>query len=160
VTVLGIDAPAVAGSTASVQASVGARVTLRVPPEMSAEEARRALEAHLHAHVPWGLRLDIETGLIGDGFWSRTDGPAFAAMQEAMRDAFDREPVTAGVGGGIPLCAALQRTFPDAEILLFGVGDPASLLHAPKESIDPGELERTAIAEADFLQRYARGAAR
>jgi acetylornithine deacetylase/succinyl-diaminopimelate desuccinylase-like protein len=40
---------------------------------------------------------------------------------------------------------------PSAEILLMGVEEPASRIHAPGESVDPDELRRTALALALFL---------
>lgn len=42
-----------------------------------------------------------------------------------------------------------------AEIMLLGVEEPKCLIHAPNESVDPGEIEKTALAEALFLSRYA-----
>jgi acetylornithine deacetylase/succinyl-diaminopimelate desuccinylase-like protein len=62
--------------------------------------------------------------------------------------------VTQGQGGSIPLCNTLQRTYPDAAIMLLGVEEPGCLIHAPNESVDPSELERIALAEALFLRRY------
>jgi hypothetical protein len=45
---------------------------------------------------------------------------------------------------------------PDAEIFLMGVEEPKCLIHAPNESVDPSEIEHIALAEALFLERYAR----
>ena len=50
----------------------------------------------------------------------------------------------------------LTVMYPDAEILLIGVSDPAAQIHAANESVDPEELERMSLAEALFLQGYAR----
>ncbi|MGY4785127.1 dipeptidase, partial [Rhodococcus opacus] len=44
---------------------------------------------------------------------------------------------------------------PTAEIALIGVEEPRCLIHAPNESVDPGEIENLAVAEALFLQRFA-----
>jgi acetylornithine deacetylase/succinyl-diaminopimelate desuccinylase-like protein len=41
------------------------------------------------------------------------------------------------------------------ELILMGVEEPLALIHAPNESVDPGEIERLATAEALFLQSYA-----
>ena len=58
-----------------------------------------------------------------------------------------------GSGGSIPLCNVFQQTFPDAEIMLLGVEEPQSLIHAPNESVDPSEIENLALVEALFLQK-------
>jgi len=68
-----------------------------------------------------------------------------------MRDAFGQEPVRAGLGGSMPTCQALAETYPEAEIVLLGVEEPQCLIHAPNESVDPSEIEKTALALALFL---------
>jgi cysteinylglycine-S-conjugate dipeptidase len=154
-TVIGIDAPDVVGAPNAVQPSATARVSLRVPPGMTGEEARDALVAHLQARVPRGMRCSIEPVGIGDPFVGSLDGPAFEAMRSAMEQAYGRPLATKGTGGSIPLCNVLAETYPNAEIMLYGVQEPRCLIHAPDESVDPSELERIALAEALFLDAYA-----
>ncbi len=149
--VLAIDAPAVAGATATIQPTARALVNLRVPPGEDAAAAQALLIEHLYAVAPWGAKVTVEPRSLGEPFASRTDGPGFAALTEAMGQAFGRPLTTAGQGGAIPLCNALQAAQPDAEILLIGVEEPACHIHAPDESVDPGELERTAVGVARFL---------
>lgn len=72
-----------------------------------------------------------------------------------MEDAFGHPMTTEGQGGSIPLCNVFAETYPDAEIMLLGVEEPKCLIHAPNESVDPSEIEYTALAEALFLSRYA-----
>jgi acetylornithine deacetylase/succinyl-diaminopimelate desuccinylase-like protein len=69
-----------------------------------------------------------------------------------MEEAFGRPLVQTGQGGAIPLCVALAEANPQAEILLIGVEEPASRIHAPNESVSPDELRRTALAEALLLR--------
>jgi acetylornithine deacetylase/succinyl-diaminopimelate desuccinylase-like protein len=105
--------------------------------------------------VPWGLRCRIDRVAAGDPFAGTLEGPAFEAMRSSMEDAFGQPMVFEGQGGSIPLCTVLAETFPDAEIMLLGVEEPRCLIHAPNESVDPGEIEHIALAEALFLTRYA-----
>jgi cysteinylglycine-S-conjugate dipeptidase len=60
-----------------------------------------------------------------------------------------------GQGGSIPLCNVLANTYPESEIILIGVEEPLSLIHAPNESVDPREITFMALTEALFLQRYS-----
>ncbi|MEP6630193.1 MAG: dipeptidase [Lapillicoccus sp.] len=151
-TVLAIDAPAVASATAAVQAEARALVNLRVPAGTDAAAAQRLLCDHLVAAAPWGARVTVEPKTLGRPFAARTDGPAYAALGRAMEEAFGTPMVATGQGGAIPLCVALAEAHPTAEILLIGVEEPASRIHAPDESVDPEELRRTAVAEAVFLR--------
>ena len=155
-TVLGIDVPPVIGSSSAVQASAAARVSLRIPPGVSGRDAQDALVAHLESRVPWNMPHEIERVAVGDPFVGSLDGPAFDSMKGAMEEAFGRPMTTEGQGGSIPLCNVLAETYPDAEIMLFGVEEPRCLIHAPNESVDPSEIEHIALAEALFLERYAK----
>ena len=70
-----------------------------------------------------------------------------------MQEVYGREVTLYGSGGSIPLCNVFQETFPDAEIMLLGVEEPQSLIHAPNESVDPSEIANMALVEALFLQK-------
>ncbi|WP_051224203.1 dipeptidase [Pseudoclavibacter soli] len=151
VTVIGIDAPAVVGSSAAVQGHAAARLNLRVPPGMAAEQAQQALVEHLRAAVPWGAKAQITVGGTGEGFAADVTTPVYALLGAAMTTAFGAPVTFAGSGGAIPLTNALHERFPDAQIALFGVEDPAAAIHAPNESVDPSEIEHIALAEALLL---------
>ncbi|NGO41492.1 dipeptidase [Streptomyces ureilyticus] len=158
VTVLGIDCPPVVGATPSVQAGARALVSLRVPPGVDAAEATKLLQAHLEAHTPWGARVSTEQIGQGQAFRADTSSPAYAAMAEAMRVAYDGADMQyAGQGGSIPLCNTLASLYPSAEILLIGLSEPEAQIHAVNESVSPEELERLSVAEALFLRNYAAG---
>ncbi|MGW3184739.1 M20/M25/M40 family metallo-hydrolase [Kitasatospora sp. NPDC001119] len=155
VTVLGIDAPPVIGATSSVQATAKALISLRVAPGTDAGAAQDALVAHLEAQVPLGARLTVERQGNGAPFRADTSGPAYEAMGEAMGEAFGTPMVASGEGGSIPLCNTLRSLYPQAEIVLIGVEEPTTQIHAVNESVDPRELEQMALTEALFLRRYA-----
>jgi cysteinylglycine-S-conjugate dipeptidase len=152
-TVVGLDAPSVAGSTMSVPAEARARLSLRLPPGIGGEEAVAAIRTQLGRLAPWGVEIEIEAQEWADPFVGSISGPDFDALAGALEDAYGRAHVTQGQGGSIPLCNTLQRTYPEAAIMLIGVEEPGCLIHAPNESVDPSELARIALAEALFLTR-------
>lgn len=152
-TILGIDCPPVVGSAAAISPTASARLNLRVPPGVDPQQAQDALTAHLKAHAPWQARVTVEPEAIGSPFRARTDGPGYAALSDALTEAFGGPVASAGQGGSIPLCNVLAQTFPNAEIVLMGVEEPLCRIHAPNESVDPSEIENLAIAEALFLQK-------
>ena len=77
------------------------------------------------------------------------------AMAAAMQTAYGRPTVELGQGGSIPLCSVLSATYPRAEIILIGVEEPLTAIHAPNESVSPAEIADMALAEALFLQDYS-----
>ncbi|TDE92595.1 dipeptidase [Occultella glacieicola] len=154
-TILGIDCPPVVGSTAALVPRASARLNLRIPPGITPVKAESALVEHVQQAAPWGVAVTVETEALGSPFRAATSGPAYAAMRTAMHEVYGVEPVELGQGGSIPLCNVFAETFPDAELMLLGVEDPLALIHAPNESVHPGEIEHLATAEALFLRRYA-----
>ncbi|WP_208866057.1 dipeptidase [Kitasatospora cheerisanensis] len=155
VTVLGIDCPPVVGSASAVPAEARARVSLRVPPGMDPGAAQQALTAHLVAAAPWGAPVSVEPESKGSPFRAATTGRAYAALDRAAREVYGKPLSFLGQGGSIPLCSALAAQYPESEIILMGVEEPRSLIHAPNESVDPGEIEHMALVEALFLRHYA-----
>jgi len=93
---------------------------------------------------------------VGHGIALRSDGPAFAAMKRSMETAYGRAAVETASGGSVPLVPVLARTFPDAEILIYGASDEKSQYHSVNESVDIADLERAAFAEALLLAELVR----
>jgi acetylornithine deacetylase/succinyl-diaminopimelate desuccinylase-like protein len=91
---------------------------------------------------------------LGNAFLVDTSGSAVALELDALRDAWGgTDPVLAGVGGSIPFIADLVTRFPEAQILVTGVEDPASRAHSPNESLSLAVFERAILAETLFLTR-------
>ena len=155
VSVLGIDCPPVSGSSNVLQAEATARLSLRVPPGIEVRAAQQLLVEHLQRFAPWHVRLEIKEEGAGPAFATRTDGAAFTALRDSLAEAYGKPSVVQGSGGSIPLCSVFQTVYPDAEIMLIGVEEPQCMIHAPNESVDPAEIERTALAIALFLNRLA-----
>ncbi len=154
-TVVGIDAPAVAGSSPSVQATAGAALNLRVPPGVDPAAAGELLVAHLLRRAPAGVEVAARVTGTGDGFRA-TAGQYSSAFRSALASSYRVSSVgSLGGGGSIPLCATLERAVPGVEVVLAGVSEPAANVHAPDESVDPSEIEHMALAEALFLAGLA-----
>ena len=111
-----------------------------------------ALTSHLASNAPWGAQVTVTPGSSGEPFHLDSSGAAYDAFRDAFRIAWEAETVEIGVGGSIPFVAALSEIYPDAPILMTGVGDPSSRWHGPDESQDLDELRRGTIAEAIALR--------
>ncbi|MEU4253344.1 dipeptidase [Amycolatopsis sp. NPDC026612] len=153
-TVLGIDCPPVVGSAAAITPRARARLNLRIPPGVEPHEAARALTEHLIAAAPRGVHLSVAVEASGRPFRPATYGLAYHVMAEAMQTAYGTPMSRLGQGGSIPLCTVFAETYPEAEILLIGVEEPQSLIHAPNESVAPQEIADMALTEALFLRGY------
>lgn len=155
ITVTGLDAPPVDKAVAAVRASARARLNIRVHPKQPAQEAQDAVVRHLEALHPFGVKLSIVRGDVGNGFAPATEGLAYAAARAALAAAWGAEPLDMATGGAIPLVSSLAQGVPNAELLLFGATDSYANIHGPNERVLIDELEKTTLAMAGFLQEYA-----
>jgi len=153
ITVTGIDAPSVQNASNTLVPSVRVRISARIAPGQSAEDAYRAIHDHLAANVPFGAVLE-EDGLdTGEAFLVDTSGWAVSDALASLEEAWGRPAVEQGVGGSIPFISELAEVFPAAQILVTGVEDPDSRAHSPNESLHLPSLQRTILAEALLLAR-------
>ncbi len=157
VSVLAIDAPRVDEAINQLVPSARAKVSMRLAPGDDPARAMDALVAHLESNVPWGAHVTVTRGEQGEPFELDTTGPAYDAFRTGMEAAWGRPPLDIGVGGSIPMVAALAEAYPEAAILLTGAADPQSRPHGPNESVDLREVRRAALAEAIALRELAPG---
>ena len=153
ITVIGIDTTPVAQSSNTLIPRARAKISMRVAPGGDAKAHLDALTRHLESHAPWGARVTVAPGDIGQPYAIDATGPTYDAVRGAFREAWGTDPVDLGQGGSIPFIATFAEAFPDAKILVTGVEDPATQAHSVNESLDLGVLERAATAEALLLAR-------
>ena len=161
VAVLGLDAPAIAGSSNQIVPVARARVSLRLAPGDDPGAARQALVEHLRDHAPWGVEVTFEgsSGFeAGHGHLVDTSSPTSRAAMDALGRAFGRDAIEVGSGGSIPLVPMLTETFPGIEILIWGAMDERSFIHSVNESVDLSEVERITLAEALFIRNLGSAA--
>ncbi|KXW71300.1 hypothetical protein MPHL43072_17040 [Mycolicibacterium phlei DSM 43072] len=155
ITVIGIDTTPIEKSSNTLIPRARAKVSMRVAPGGDAAEHLAALTRHLETHAPWGAKVTVTPGDLGQPYAIDTTGPVYDAARAAFRQAWGTEPVETGIGGSIPFIAEFAKTFPQAKILVTGVEDPATQAHSVNESLHLGVLEKAAISEALLLANLA-----
>ena len=132
-----------------------AKVSMRIAPGQDPQAALDALVAHLEAAVPWGAEISITPGALGEACNLDASDDASVIFKEAFSIAYGTTTVEMGVGGSIPFVAAFEAAYPNASILLTGVMDPTSQIHAPNESQSLRDLESGILGEAIGLRMLA-----
>ncbi len=153
ITITGIDAPSVVNASNTLVPSVTVKLSARIAPGQTADDAYRALESHLTAHAPFGAHVEISDVDRGNPFLVDTTGWAVAEAKDAMHQAWGRAAVETGIGGSIPFISDLVTVFPEAQILITGVEDPDSRAHSPNESLHLGVFHRAILTEAVLLAK-------
>jgi acetylornithine deacetylase/succinyl-diaminopimelate desuccinylase-like protein len=152
ITVIGIDTTPIASASNTLIPRARAKVSMRVAPGGDAAEHLAALTRHLEQHAPWGARVTVTPGDVGQPYAIDATGPVYDAARAAFRQAWGADAIDAGVGGSIPFIAEFAKAYPEAKILVTGVEDPDTQAHSINESLHLGVLERAATAEALLLE--------
>jgi acetylornithine deacetylase/succinyl-diaminopimelate desuccinylase-like protein len=150
-TITGMDVPSVAHASNTLLPEVSAKLSLRVPPGMSAGTALAHLEAHITSTIPFGAQWELQDVSLGEPFLLDPSTQAAGLAAQALGEGFGAQAVYQGVGGSIPFIAQLAEVFPQAQILVTGIEDPDTRAHSPNESLDLRVLWRAVLSEALLL---------
>jgi acetylornithine deacetylase/succinyl-diaminopimelate desuccinylase-like protein len=154
--ITGLDAPKVAGASNTLVPAARARISLRVAPGDTTENAVACLRKHLEQHVPWGAELSFTVVDTGEATRIDATGPAYDVARDAFTQAWDGvAPIDMGVGGSIPFIAEFLEAFPKASVLVTGVEDPDTRAHGANEGLHLAEFERVCVAETLLLANLA-----
>ncbi|WP_127479581.1 dipeptidase [Nocardioides pantholopis] len=151
--ITGLDAPKVAGASNTLIPAARARISMRIAPGDTTQNAVECLRRHCEQHVPWGAQLQFTVVDTGEATAIDATGPAYDAARAAFAEAWDgTAPVDMGVGGSIPFIAEFLEAFPQASVLVTGVEDPDTRAHGANEGLHLAEFERVVLAEALLLR--------
>jgi cysteinylglycine-S-conjugate dipeptidase len=150
--ITGLDAPRVDGASNTLVPAARAKISMRIAPGDTTDNAVGCLRRHLEQHVPWGADLDFTVVDTGEATRIDATGPAYDAARRAFTEAWDgTEPIDMGVGGSIPFIAEFLEAFPQASVLVTGVEDPDTRAHGANEGLHLAEFERVVLAETLLL---------
>lgn len=156
ISVIGLDTTSIADSSNTLIPSARARLSVRVAPGDTAENAWRCLKAHLDSHIEWGAQLTVTNKERAEPCIIELSGDLAEKANRAWRAAYGTEPLLIGTGGTIGMIAEFQRAFPDAGVLGTAVADPDSRMHGIDESLYLPDWEAACLAEALLLAELAR----
>jgi acetylornithine deacetylase/succinyl-diaminopimelate desuccinylase-like protein len=159
--VIGMDGLPPPGSAGNVQLPcVGAKLSLRLPPTLDADEATAGLRRLLEDSPPYGAEVRFDARDAGTGW----NAPALApwlerSLQRASEAAFGAPPAYMGEGGSIPFMAMLGEKFPKAQFVVTGVLGPHSNAHGPNEFLHiPTGMRLSRVIAQVLADHHARGA--
>ena len=158
ISVIGLDTTSVASSSNTLIPVARAKLSGRLAPGDTADNAMACLVRHLETHAPWGAQVTVREGDRGEPTVIDAEGPVYDAARSAFREAWDgTDPVDIGVGGSIPFIAAFRDAYPGAAVLVTGVEDPDTRAHGANEGLHLADWERACLAEALLLQKLGSG---
>lgn len=131
------------------------KLSLRLPPTVSCQTAKRAIETALLTDPPFGAQVQVHFDHSGDG-WEAPE-PAkwlLAACDEASNALYRNPAAYLGLGASIPFMSMLGRRFPNAQFLITGVLGPGSNAHGPNEFLHLPYAKKLTACLAHILARH------
>jgi acetylornithine deacetylase/succinyl-diaminopimelate desuccinylase-like protein len=110
-----------------------AKLTFRLVPNQRPEEILRLAEAHLQAHCPRGVRLEILPGHCGEPYYVDPNSVYGKASLRALERVFGRKPALMREGGSIPIVTTFKNIL-GADSLLLALAAPDCRAHSPNEN--------------------------
>ncbi len=120
------------GTKTVIPARAGAKITCRLVPDQDPERVLDAIEAHLKAHCPAGVRLEIRRMGGTPAAITPIDHPAIRAAMQALSDAYGAEARFIRTGGSIPVVGTFGAVL-GTPCVLMGFSLEEENFHAPDE---------------------------
>jgi acetylornithine deacetylase/succinyl-diaminopimelate desuccinylase-like protein len=140
------------GAKTVIPAEAKAKISLRLPPDVSSEEAFALFERRVHELAPPGVQITVRNIHGGESVLVPVDTAPMRAAAAALQEVYGREPVFLREGGSIPI-AALFYTVLNVPVVMMGFGLPDDNLHAPNEKYSLSQFYKGIRTVASFLQR-------
>lgn len=145
------------GTKTIIPAKAFAKLTFRLVPGQDPAHVLQCAEAHLRAHCPAGVRLEIRTGHSGQPYVTDPHSPAGKAAQRALRETFDgAEPALIREGGSIPIVQTFKELL-GVETLLLGLALPDARVHSPNERFPLENFYLGIALNRNLLRELAKG---
>ena len=145
------------GSAGNVlRAGTALRVSLRLPPGVDAETAKKRVVRLLTENPPYGAEVRFDSAEANDGWNAPELAPWLeAALHESSQAYFGAPAAYMGEGGTIPFMAMLGLRFPEAQFLITGVLGPESNAHGPNEFLHVPTARKLTCCVAATIRAHA-----
>ncbi len=121
-----------AGAKTVIPAKATAKVSMRLVPDMTPQEAFAQYKSYVESLTPSGIELNVRLIHFGDPIIVGTDNPYIQAAKRAMKEVWGKDTVFIRAGGSIPIVGDFERHLKIPTVLM-GFGLPDDQLHAPNE---------------------------
>jgi len=121
------------GTKTVLPRSAFAKLTMRLVPDQDPEKIQHLVAAHLQAHCPAGVEIQITPGHSGEPYFMDPNSPDGLAARRALKRVFGREPALMREGGSIPIVNTFKKIL-GADSLLLALASPDCCAHSPNEN--------------------------
>ena len=128
------------GSKTVLPAEAMAKFSFRLVPDQDPQDIIDKVEKHLRKHCPPGVTIEFVPGHDGKPYHADPHGRFGKAAQNALRAAFNADPVLIREGGSIPIVQDFKDIL-GADTLLLGLALSDAQIHSPNENFPVENFE-------------------
>lgn len=150
----------VSGPTNStvIPATVKSRLSIRIVPDQQLDHIVQSLQDYLTSEftkLQSPNKLQLKINHTADWWLGRLDDPWFTALENAIRDEWDVEPLRIREGGSIPSVPYLEKQF-SCHALHLPMGQSTDQAHLANERMSLSNLQRGKSVVERFLTNVAK----
>jgi acetylornithine deacetylase/succinyl-diaminopimelate desuccinylase-like protein len=143
------------GTKTVLPANAFFKLTFRLVSNMEPSKILEIAEAHLRAHCPPGVTLEIECGHSGEPYFSDPMSPDGQAVQRALERIFQSKPSLHREGGSIPILTTFKEVL-GADAYLPALASPDCAAHSPNENFPVRNFEIGIRLNQALLEEFAK----
>lgn len=121
-----------AGAKTVIPAKATAKVSMRLVPDMTAEDTFAKYKTFVESLKPAGVTVEVRLIHQGEAMVVSTDNPYIDAATRALKEVWGKDTVFIRSGGSIPIVGDFERHLGIPSVMM-GFGLPDDNLHAPNE---------------------------
>lgn len=140
------------GSNTIIPKMAGAKISMRLVPNQSAEKIGAAFDAAVRGLCPDTVRLEIITHGHANAYVAPLDAKPMQAARQSLQEAFGREVALIREGGSLPILPMFKQVL-GADSLMLGFAGPNANAHGPNENAVIEDVDRGAEAIARLFAR-------
>lgn len=136
-------------------AEASAKITCRLVPNQDPDDIVAKLRAHIDAHKPAGVTVEITDFDKGKPFLTPFDHPAIQAAGRSYEKIFQVPTAFTRMGGSVPIVAVFDEVL-ELPVVLMGFGLASENFHAPNEHFHLENFDKGLRVISDYLFEAAK----
>ena len=138
-----------------IPSEASSKITCRLVPDQDPDDIIAKLRAHVEAHKPKGVTVEISEFDKGKPFLTPYDHPAIQAAGRSYEKIYQVPTAYTRMGGSIPIVAAFDEIL-ELPVVLMGFGLASENFHAPNEHFHLENFDKGLRVIGDYLFEVAK----
>ncbi len=136
-------------------AEASSKITCRLVPNQDPDDIVAKLRAHIEAHKPTGVTVEISEFDKGLPFLTPYDHPAIQAAGRSYEKIYNVKTAFTRMGGSVPIVAVFDQVM-GLPVVLMGFGLASENFHAPNEHFHLENFDKGLRVISDYLFEAAK----